>query len=161
MNTELAKQAQILLKMISHSIHGPWPLFPDLDYPAAQAQPKRPLASTPSAARATTLLPLRATRPRLPRRPAFSAIRMECLRLLKSLDSLTAREAAQRLGLDEALVQSQFSELHGLRLINKGGARKVDEQVLPLFHLNPSHPVLELLLGPAPGQNGPSKPSAC
>jgi len=161
MNTELAKQAQILLKMISHSIHGPWPLFPDLDYPAAQAQSARPLASTPSAARATTLFPLRTTRPRLPRRPAFSAIRMDCLRLLKSEDALTAREAAQRLGLDEALVQSQFAELHGLRLIDKGGARKVDAQVLPLFHLNPSHPVLELLLGPAPGQDRLTKPSDC
>jgi hypothetical protein len=152
MNTKLAKQAKLLLQMMPHSIHGPWPLFPDLDYPET---PKRSPASRPSAPRTGTLFPIRSTRPRASTRPPYSAIRMQCLRLLKAEESLTACEAARRLELDEALVQSQFSELHSLRLIEKGGARKVDGQVRPLFLLNPSHPVLELLLGPAPEGSKP------
>jgi hypothetical protein len=150
MNTETAKHAKILLQMISHSIHGPWPLFPDLDYPDT---PKRSLASPSSPPRTSTIFPLRATRPRASTRPAYSAIRMQCLRLLKARDSLTSSEAARLLELDEELVQTQFLELHSLRLIEKSGARKVDGQARPLFQLNPSHPVLELLLGPTPGQD--------
>ena len=150
MNTDTAKHAKILLQMLSHSLHGPWPLVPELDYPDT---PKRSLASLSSPPRTSPHFPLRATRPRASTRPAYSAIRMQCLRLLKTEDSLTASEAAKMLKLDEELVQTQFSELHGLRLIEKGGARQVDGQVRPVFHLNPTHPVLELLLGPTPGQD--------
>ena len=150
MNTDTAKHAKILLQMLSHSLHGPWPLVPELDYPDT---PKRSLASLSSPPRTSTIFPLRATRPRASTRHAYSAIRMQCLRLLKTEDSLTASEAAKMLKLDEELVQTQFSELHSLRLIEKGGARQVDGQVRPVFHLNPTHPVLELLLGPTPGQD--------
>jgi hypothetical protein len=150
MNTDTAKHAKILLQMLSHSLHGPWPLVPELDYPDT---PKRSLASHSSPPRTSTIFPLRATRPRASTRPAHSAIRMQCLRLLKTEESLTASEASKMLQLDEELVQTQFSELHSLRLIEKGGVRKVDGQVRPVFHLNPTHPVLELLLGPTPGQD--------
>ena len=149
MNTDTAKHAKILLQMLSHSIHGPWPLFPDLDYPDT---PKRSLASLASPPRTSTIFPLRATRPRASTRPAYSAIRMQCLRLLKAKDALTSNEAARMLELDEELVHTQFLELYSLHLIEKSGARKVDGQVRTLFQLNPSHPVLELLLGPTPGQ---------
>ena len=153
MNADTAKHAKILLQMISHSIHGPWPLFPELDYPDTPNRSLASLASLASPPRTSTLFPLRATRPRASTRPAYSAIRMQCLRLLKTEDSLTAGEAAKMLNLDEELVQAQLSELHSLRLLEKGGARKVDGQFRPVFHLNPTHPVLELLLGPTPGQD--------
>lgn len=149
MNAERAQQIQRLLQMISHSIHGPWPVSPELDYPDL---PARSLAPVESAPRSGSILPLFSTRKRLARRPAFSAIRMQCLRLLKAGEALTACEAAERLGLDPEVVQLQFSELQSLRLIEKEGARRVQGRVRPLFQLNPSHPVLELLLGPTPGR---------
>jgi hypothetical protein len=135
--------------MIAHSIHGPWPLFPDKDYPATASGTKATVGSPP---RTNTLLPLASHRPRLPRRPAFSSIRMQCLRMLHSENSLTACETAKRLDLDRELVQAQFTELHSLRLIEKVGTRTVGGHVRPLFQLNPSHPVLELLLGPQPSR---------
>ena len=147
MKQNIATQAQRLLQMISHSIHGPWPLFSDQDYPHPVSGSALPKASAP---RTSTLLPMPAFKARLPRRPAFSSIRMQCLRLLRIEDSLTACEAAKRLELDKDLVQSQFTELHSLRLIEKAGLRTVEGQVRPLFQLNPTHPVLELLLGPQP-----------
>lgn len=148
MNTATAAQAKRLLQMIAHSIHGPWPLFSDQDYPHP-ASGTAPTASTP---RTNSLLPLSAHRARLPRRPAFSSIRMQCLRLLHKEGTLTACETAARLDLDWELVQSQFTELHNLRLIERVGTRTVNGHVRPLFQLNPSHPVLDLLLGPQPSR---------
>jgi hypothetical protein len=160
MNSELAKQIQHLLRMISHSIHGPWPASPEHDYPAPPAQALHPAkAASDSVPRAGSVLPLFSSRTRTPRRPAFSAIRMQCLRLLKSEESLTSREAAQRLGLEPALVHAQFCELLSLRLVEKAGARRVEGRLHPLFQLSPSHPLLELLLGSNLGGTRTAMPS--
>jgi hypothetical protein len=162
MNSKLAKQIQHLLRMLSHSIHGPWPTSPEQDYPDTRPQAPHPAKTTctsESAPRASSVLPLFSSRTRTPRRPALSAIRMQCLRLLKSEESLTSNEAAKRLGLEPTLVHAQFCELLSLRLIEKAGARRVEGRLHPLFHLNPSHPLLELLLGSNPAGTRPAIPS--
>lgn len=160
MNSELAKQIQHLLRMISHSIHGPWPTSPEQDYPAPHSRVLLLAnAGSESTPRASSVLPLFSSRKRIPRRPALSAIRMQCLRLLKSQESLTSGEAAQLLGLEPALVHAQFCELLSLRLIEKAGSRRLEGRLHPLFQLSPTHPLLELLLGSNPADTRPALPS--
>jgi hypothetical protein len=139
--------------MNSRPIHNPFPPFSHSPLPGQSAGQKQTQAGLPSVPRSAALLPVVSSHPRVPRRPALSAIRMQCLRLLQSAESLTACEAALRLGLDAETVRSQLGELLSLRLVEKAGVRTVNGRVQPVFELNPSHPVLELLLGPAPDRD--------
>jgi hypothetical protein len=146
MNSTLCIPTKLLLQMLSHSIYGPWPASPEFDYPKSGPlqieQPQSP-------GRTTRLLRLPSAHFGVRRRPAFSAIRMQVLRLLETVESLTHREAAQMLEIDPQIVLSQLAELQSLQLVECAGTCESDGRGHPLFSLNRSHPVLALLLGPA------------
>lgn len=155
MNALIATQIQNLLREISQSIRRPGTVTPGPPDPAA---PERFPLPPESEARSGSVLPLVSMHKRLPRRPALSAIRMQCLRLLKNGEALTPCETAARLGLDPDLIQLQLCELQRLRLIEKSGTRRLGSRAHDLFQLNKTHPLLKLLLGSIPGREQTAAP---
>jgi hypothetical protein len=80
-----------------------------------------------------------------------TAFRMRCIRLLQEEESLTLGQAAALLELPLEAVRAQFNELRQLKLIESCGVRSTKEGVRTAFCLNPTHPGLEFVLGPDPG----------
>ncbi len=79
-----------------------------------------------------------------------SELRLRCLKVLQTEQALTIPEMATRLGQSFSTVEPLLQELRAARLIEFSGTRRVGERVRALFRLNPLHPSLESLLGPAP-----------
>lgn len=131
-----------LLKMITHSIHGPWPSRAEEDYPASSAC----LAvSEPAELPHTALSPAVNDVIR-----ADTALRMTCIQMLREEDALTVQETADLLIEAPAAIKSQFLKLRRLGLIEQAGCRKTSAGIQAVYRLNTNNPALEFVLAPSP-----------
>lgn len=131
-----------LLKMITSSIHGPWPPRAEDDYPAISASVA---ASEPVVMPHSVLSPAVNDVIR-----TDAALRMSCIQMLREEEALTVQETADLLLQAPEAVKSQFLKLRRLGLIEQAGCRKTSAGIQAVYRLNTNNPALEFVLAPMP-----------
>lgn len=79
-----------------------------------------------------------------------TALRMECIKVLRQEEALTVQETADLLILEPSMVKSQFLKLRQLGLIEQAGCRETKAGIQAVYRLNVRNPALEFVLAPAP-----------
>ena len=126
--------------MTNPSIHGPWPVYAESDYPEAGAQrSSNVLDFTSKEGPAGTEEPL-----------LKHSIRILCIKILLDREEASVRDCSEFSNLDWRLIAPRFEELRAVGLLEPAGIRFARAGFHKVFKLNLAHPAMDFILGPVP-----------